>query len=364
MKLNPRNNNKNCHHHPDRKMSKRLLIKSRVVPVLCFGLVLAFISRPVPFLTNDRAIKKIMSCSNAVDEDNFVEGMDPKNTCLYQQRRKWCGKPPVPTILMSLGRSGSSAAWGVMSNLTGYESGANEYIGKDAPQMKLFWEEHSKSSYHWMLDYMCDHRNATPSAGLVGFKWKPKVVFEDKDLRTRYAPETAAYKYLSEHRRSEIKIVFLRRNELDIVLSRMKHDEIENLDAHCQKGDEACVQKMYAASLGFKVRSPKTLSNQVHKLISLNDETEENLKNLGIPFVPIQYEKAFSKDPLEAVPEWQRVVDFLGLGGNTTKLTMDRIQNSMSLASTRASNFHNETISNYDEVAKVLRKTNLDYLLH
>ena len=293
-----------------------------------------------------------------------AEGMmDPQNTCLFQQRHKWNATLPVPTILMSLGRSGSSAAWGVMSNLTGYESGANEYIGKDAPQMKLFWEEHSKSSYHWMLDYMCDHRNATPSAGLVGFKWKPKVVFEDKDLRTRYAPETAAYKYLSEHRRSEIKIVFLRRNELDIVLSGMKHAENKDLKAHCKQGDEACVQNMHAASLGIEVRNPKSLSNQVRTLISLNDEAENNLKKLGIPFVPIRYEKAFSKDPLEAVPEWQRVLDFLGLGRNT-KLTMDRIQNSMSLASTHASNFHNETIRNYDEVAKVLRETNLDYLLH
>ena len=260
---------------------------------------------------------------------------------------------PVPVILISRGRSGSSSTWQVMSNLTGYMTSSIEYTGSDTKQAKYFFNDFVASydalqNGNWILDYMCAAQEKYPSAGIVGFKWKPYV---DPSFHGEFINSLKLLAF-----KQQIKVVRLRRNVLDVTISTEKHRRFET-DAHCKKDDADCIKQ----HLDIKFKLPtKWLIRKLERLSEEEEKADRLLDELGVPHVKVNYEKLYNNDT--DVNEWIRIFKFLGVGP-TNGLSREQVTNAQEHASTHSPR-HSDLLKNYEQVRNVLVGTKFERLLH
>ena len=81
-------------------------------------------------------------------------------------------KSPIPVILVSLGRSGSSAIWQVMSRLTGNCFEVEEYTGGGSIASKPFFNSIKEGNNgNWILGYLCKEQiKHEGKGGIIGFR--------------------------------------------------------------------------------------------------------------------------------------------------------------------------------------------------
>lgn len=126
---------------------------------------------------------------------------------------------PAPMILMSLGRSGTSSMYQVMSTLAS-DGDANhkivEYTGSGTSKSNKFFEgiPSSDVSGDWLVKYICREQRRNRNAGIVGFKWKPfeNIFTSEKAMQ--------GLELLARLKDPQIKVVRSRRNLLDVMISR------------------------------------------------------------------------------------------------------------------------------------------------
>lgn len=265
---------------------------------------------------------------------------------------------PQPYILMSLGRSGSGSTWQVIGTLTGKETPSEEYTGSSTPASKQFFEAHGNDD-KWLVQHLCKKQQKYRNAKVVGFKWKP------------YAPifnapaAQAGLKTISTLKEPMIKIVRLRRNLLDVQISRRKHSSHKTIGAHCMKGDLKCIEKGVNASMGLDLYTGNMgrLFNRLDTLQKYEDRVDELLLKMNVPHVQVKYERLFNVDGKGGdIEEWEKIFSFLGTGP-ATGLTRERLEGGMKHAATHPTG-HNTTLANYDEVAEALKGTKYENLLH
>mmetsp|Transcript_7545 Transcript_7545/g.10957 ORF Transcript_7545/g.10957 Transcript_7545/m.10957 type:complete len:335 (-) Transcript_7545:3053-4057(-) len=260
---------------------------------------------------------------------------------------------PVPVILISRGRSGSSSTWQVMSNLTGYMTSSIEYTGSNTKQATYFFNEivgayEALQNGNWILDYMCAAQEKYPSAGIVGFKWKPYI---DPSFHGEFINSLKLLAF-----KQQVKVVRLRRNILDVTISTEKHRRFE-ADAHCKKDEADCIKQ----HLGIKFKLPtKWLFHKLERLSEEEDEVDWLLDELGVPHVKVNYEKLYNNET--DVNEWIRIFNFLGVGP-TKGLSREQVINAQEHASTHSPR-HSDMLQNYEEVRNVLVGTKFERLLH
>ncbi len=263
---------------------------------------------------------------------------------------------PQPYILMSLGRSGSGSTWQVIGNLSGKETPSVEYTGSSTKASVKFFKEHGHDD-KWLLKYLCQKQKKHRKAKLVGFKWKPyEPIFN--------APAAqAALKTISTLKEPMIKIVRLRRNLLDVQISRRKHSLHTTTAAHCMKGDLECIQKNSFTGLDLYGGEMDKLYNHIDFLQNHEDRVDELLTKMNVPFVQVRYERLYNVDGKGGdIEEWEKVFSFLGVGP-ATNLTHKQLERGMKHAATHPPG-HNMTLANYDEVAEALKGTKFENLLH
>eukprot|EP00568_Trieres_chinensis_P009477 CAMPEP_0183297548 /NCGR_PEP_ID=MMETSP0160_2-20130417/4817_1 /TAXON_ID=2839 ORGANISM="Odontella Sinensis, Strain Grunow 1884" /NCGR_SAMPLE_ID=MMETSP0160_2 /ASSEMBLY_ACC=CAM_ASM_000250 /LENGTH=382 /DNA_ID=CAMNT_0025459397 /DNA_START=51 /DNA_END=1199 /DNA_ORIENTATION=+ len=276
---------------------------------------------------------------------------------------------PIPVILMSRGRSGSSSIWQIMCNLT-YPATAteledtehetrckhSEYTGENTDKNMEFFRTHDDET--WLIDTMCKRRREHPSAGIVGTKWK--IV----DELLVYNGVKSALQFIRQSHHPEIKVIRNRRNALDFVISSNKHKLSKNqgnvISAHCEKGDKECLGKHLNASKAMNLPTKNLLSN-LKRISQQEDGVDRYLQEMGIPHVSVSYERLYSGDET-ALAEWRRVFEFIGTGP-TDNLTPEQLQNAMETEVTHLP-LHNQTLSNYNEVKNMLTGTEYECLLH
>ena len=124
---------------------------------------------------------------------------------------------PAPMILMSLGRSGTSSMYQVMSTLSGNETTRIfEYTGSSTEKSRVFFQSIPKEDVNgdWLIQYLCNEQEQHPGAGVVAFKWKPyETLFEEKKA-------LAGLELLGRLEEPNIKVVRSKRNLLDVMISR------------------------------------------------------------------------------------------------------------------------------------------------
>ena len=276
-----------------------------------------------------------------------------KGKCLLDKTQT----SPVPTILISRGRSGSAVTWQLMGALTGEETKSDEYTGGSSKNYQLFFQNHTDET--WLIDVLCQKRKDFPNAGVVGFKWKPI----EPGIFLSAPGSLAALRYLSKNH--HVKVIRSRRNVLDVKISEYKHllakesNKIHTLESHCERDDYNCQQQHLSFSSGIKLPT----SNLVHNLewMTKNEDDIDNLLvEMGVPHVAVTYERLYGGGDT-AVAEWKRIFDFLGRGPQ--KLTIEILDGAMHQSVTHHAS-HKETLGNYEEVRDLLTGTKFENLLH
>jgi len=313
---------------------------------------------------NKRILKNKLYSSSILKDPRTVE---TKNE-VPESSHKLIEGGPQPVILISMGRSGSSAIWDTMSTLTGQKSAAVEIPGSSVPQTKAFFDALASNgdfAGQWMYDFMLRIQNrrirSNQGNGIVGFKWKPYPSFFDE-------PALMTLKAIAESKDPQVKVVRSRRNALDVYISSLKHGDFGrtvggSIPAHCTPSDIICIEKHHQREVGMQIPVQSMLT-VLSNLVAQEDKVDQTLDELGVPHVDVSYDLLFSDNHNTMIDEWNKIFTFLGMGptkGNG--LTVDVIKNAPDIAVTSIHD-HNVTIENYEEVRTALSATPFLGLLH
>jgi len=261
---------------------------------------------------------------------------------------------PVPVIFVVNGRSGSDATWSTLSSLAGGRSPIGEHTGENKVMAMDFLEKMTeKEGAWWVTEHLCQFAHRHCDKPLVAFKWKPFV-----DSWTLPAAQ-GMLKKIATFNQPKIRVIFMTRNPLDVMISKMKHKTSKTtVKAHCKPGDEECL-KLHASSGSGLTLPLETLLEDLTEANAAFEIFEKSLKDMDILHIKTTYEDLYDRDDAE---EWMRMFKFLGKGP-TENLTMSDVVDSFTMAATSAKN-HSVSLANYDEVYKLLGGSEFEGLLH
>jgi len=336
--------------------------------------------------------------------DELIGNFDksPPITKVIPKCLKKDSKAP-PIILMSRGRSGSTAIWQMLSDLTKDPDQAKskgwlarrtlEYPGSNvngnlcffdttidaAEKLKIEGEDNighilrkadaelievpgKDNSEHgeWMLNYMCRLQKDRPR-DLVGFKWKPN--FEQFVLRKEARESMQLLASLAStaneaEKMPPILIVRSRRNVLDARLSGLKHRMNTEALSQCRKGDEECLKgnkaKLFIDNVPQLYRSSLRQWNEENLL-------DEMLDALKVPYISTSYDTLFYPDQIsEGEAEWNRLIKFVQ--PSASDFSWADIQNSMEFTPSKSVRNHDELIKNWKDVYMAFNGTEVEHL--
>jgi hypothetical protein len=275
---------------------------------------------------------------------------------------------PLPTILISRGRSGSTITWLTISSILGNLNHACEFTGSNSKESRDFFQAiETNPNIHsdWAVKRLCYIQNNQKgidiyNPGIAGFKWKPSEW--DSPLAEEARQELA--------KAGNVKFIYLVRNPLDHLTSFAKHTNARNsgmkLAAHCEKGDEKCIQTVGEYSTEITLPVGKKLLQKLKKYHKEEMKIEQDLMRYGMTFVKVKYHLLYDsthQDDNVPAEEWMRIFKYLGRGP-MYGLTMKNVKDHFILEETHAAKLRNETITNYNEVSSTLKGTMFEYLLN
>ena len=276
----------------------------------------------------------------------------------------------IPTVLISQGRSGSSAIWDIMSGLVSPSvQVVREDPGHGPDMITRFMTDKETSGHCWLVNVLCKYQlnlvdsletkpddNGLPP--LYGTKWKPYLPgFNMTAAR-------AALKWIANEA-PYVKVVYSERNPLDVQFSRIKH--AIDVGAHCEVTDVECIARHQQVAAHTHIPI-ETLLSDLEDIAGTSRKAREIMDRLHVPHVVIDYEKLFFDDTAD---EWKRTVDFLLEDGNGKQqrkrrfndITQETVKSVMQFASTSSGN-RSASVANYDEVVKTLLETKFEPLLY
>jgi len=267
---------------------------------------------------------------------------------------------PVPVILLSFGRTGSSSTWQVMSRLTGHCFTCREYTGTNSNKSDVFFSNiRPGNNGNWILGYLCAQQNAyKDKGGIIGFKWKGYKPSLNNNA------SLDGLRMIAHYPNHQIKVVVLRRNLLDVVLSRIKQNLMKSLVhknehiAHCEPDNKTCIDAHKKFGSGLHVPTDYLLS-VLHNLTVIEERFEQVFEELKVPHIKVSYEELYYRSDAE---EWMRIFNFIGKGPSVN-LSKDLVENAMEFVGT-SNPSHRVTMSNYEEVKNLLKATEFEKFLH
>lgn len=210
---------------------------------------------------------------------------------------------PRRVIVLSHGRGGSTMLCTMLADFAHSDPHElkKELFGKDEVSMG------SKDNPAGLMASWFDRQSlAQPQAHLVGFKWKPFLKSEPLYLD--------AWSWAASH---DVRVLWLRRNPLDVLISRAKHLADDGLPDHCEPGDSACLDAHARA------KAPLDASTLVADLEAYvkdyEDELPALLKARGVRFHPVRFEdlvageqSTASASKARALDSWNAALTFVG----------------------------------------------------
>jgi hypothetical protein len=312
---------------------------------------------------------------------------------------KKSGIQPTPSILMSIGRSGSTVILDMLSSLTKSQSDViwREFVGQNIFDQEYFFnltipveEKFESESKHinnvglilkqsearktevpakdnfkhgkWMMNYLCRLQKQRPNE-LVGFQFKPllysfvrlKEARESMQLLASLASSAAAVE-----QEPPIVVIRSRRNTMDVFLSTMKHLGNSNLADHCAQGDEECL-KHFKGEGKQSVDDIEFFYNKVLTMWGQENLIDRMLVELKVPHVPISYDTLYYPDQIsDGEEEWNKLLQYIY--PSSPRVSWADVQNAMDLAPTRSSRNHADIIGNWEEVYARFKGTEIEHL--
>ena len=262
---------------------------------------------------------------------------------------------PVPVIFIINGRSGSEATWSTLSTLAGSESAIGEHTGENKVKaMDFLGGVTEEAGAWWVTKHLCQFAHAQCDKPLSAFKWKP---FVDS---FQLPAAQGMLKKIATFNQPRIKVIFMTRNPLDVLISKAKHKKAKKgkIGDHCAIDDEECVERMKKAGSGLQLPT-QSLLNDLKDSLDAFKFFEDTFEEMNIAHVKTTYEDLYNRDDAD---EWMKIFRYLGRGP-TKNLTMQDVSGSFALAPTFQRN-HNESLANYVEVRDLLMGTDFEKLLH
>ena len=274
---------------------------------------------------------------------------------------------PTPVVFICAGRSGSSNTWKTLSKLAGGKvNRAIEDLGSTPKQVQLFMDTFPSEEYGawWVQQHLCQITKFHTMSNIAGFQWKPyknslRSSFGQGVLKgisgynaniTKGQPPPS-----SNHASSSfIRVLYMTRNNLDVIISKLKHKIRTEIVAHCDKDDKDCSQQhnvKVTLSTNGLLRSLNSM-----KLKQKNDES--TLQLMGVEYYRTSYEKLYNTNSAE---EWKKILAYLGYPIDKTTAMKD-IEAAFPYAKTTTVS-RRDILENYDEVRNVLEGTEFEALL-
>jgi hypothetical protein len=261
---------------------------------------------------------------------------------------------PIPVILMTMGRSGSTGIWQALGKLTGYDTfnegkAKLEYVGEDQIQQQQFfhdkkWEGRKDKNGQWLLHYMCKLRHTTfKDATFVGFKWKSWLEFlltkegkntlqliallakdeyeeEDQVITSLHDSSTTTTtvssstgsavttaKQRQRQRSPPIRVIRSRRNPIDVQLSFYKHrlytrnkrkdkggnGAVQYLPAHCKDNDTDCLQKHYELGEHQIIQNLDQFFKDTYQRWNEENKIDLLLVEMNVPVIFLSYDTLY-----------------------------------------------------------------------
>jgi len=265
-----------------------------------------------------------------------VNRVQPSNLTQRSVLRKGCSSldsdGPKPVIFLSTDSAESEVIWKVVGDYTGEGKGSNlhEFMEAGSPGMDLFHQIEGSDGAHRLLDFMCEKQKEEPESRFVGFDWKP--------LPNTFSSQTSinGLKLLANSSSSPVKVIRIRRNPLDAVISQ----QMAKLDSKI------------SLSTDFLVTGLATFTKD-------EDSYDKVLEDMNIPHIHVSYEKLFQT---YSASEWQRILHFLDIEKRVTFKKVGRIADQVIERSQNRN--HRKILKNYDEVKHALTGTGFEGLLH
>ena len=305
---------------------------------------------------------------------------------------------PTPMVILSLGHSGSTVTALRLANLTG--SGGGNPLGSERvtgstlhPSPNNPDRMPTETPVHDIHAYFCGKQKERTagdvrSTRLVGFKWKPLVLEGAWD---------DAFRWLGDHR--EVRVVHLRRNPLDVMISGVKHgssmclpgaypnpgpwreeyvpgasavwqppaspsppsgDSPRRLKSprrlHCTTNDEHCAFLEKKVNLTVDCVLPYLDANRADA-----ENVAGKLAAYGATHGNFSYFELYEAPEPQIVEAWRRLLRFLGVAA--WEVSHDDVVGASNLVETTPY-AQAETVRNYEEVAARLAPTAYAHLLH
>ena len=307
---------------------------------------------------------------NSFDQDNSDGKTDRDGiSCMHDGGDQQCdlsdSRWGIPTLLISFGRSGSTVTWDTLAALaanSSYYQRSTEDMGKSKEATVRFFDdinprEHGKCALERVLcARQLENRKRIEnkqirdgSVSIYGTKWKP--YFESfGHLKSRQALEWLGTQ-------NHIKVLFNKRNLLDVYLSKYKH-EVQDVPAHCHQGNEACLQKHFKAEQNLVVPTNSLLSELEH-LEHATNQTIDLLTTSNVVARHIEYERLYYD---ETADEWNLALAHLWERKPNPPLSRADVMRYISHAATSNSS-RSETLSNYADIKATLQNTRFAMLL-
>ena len=287
---------------------------------------------------------------------------------------------------MSLGRSGTTIIWQMLSTLTGYETESNEYVGRSYQQIKKFFNRTVAGNKEltdgkWLTQHLCELQTNDEFryAAFVGIKWKPylKPLLLPESQKTLELITSMATSTATNTTRQQqfpgppIRLLRSRRNVLDVHLSKLKHrkkkkEEI-HIKAHCLSTmtPETLRECLKVHEEGAKYLNPTELFLAVLQLWDEETRVDDRFRSMGIPIEYVSYDTLFyPANEAEGVKEWYKALQYVSPRGRyDTNMSLSRIFETAKHVSTSTNRSHKDAIKNWGEVYQEFKGTAIEHLL-
>ena len=195
--------------------------------------------------------------------------------------------------------------------------------------------------------------------GIDGFRFKTLV---DKDEKLAGIQLPSQYKPLFDWiREQQVGAVFLRRNELDVLASMVKHQH-KPLASNCDDGNTDCVSQ----HLGTKVRLPvgKSLLDGLHKIRNQYGDWIAFLQSeVKLAVHVVAFETMLSGSLSERKTAWQPFLEFVG-ADQKVPLSLASVHRATTYLESTSPFRQDKKITNFAEVLRTLENTSFEDLLH
>jgi hypothetical protein len=249
-----------------------------------------------------------------------------------------------------------------MSALTGKRNIADEFTGSNPPETLSFFKGlHEKNvGFDWPVRQLCWIQKSKQSqgSGIIGFQWKPFKEFFHHEHATK------GLEAIAHQSNPKIKIVFLTRNPIDIMLSNLKHEQSNHtIGAHCDVGDKDCTKK-HSEIFSQKINLPtgNDLLQRLRKHVARDDAVKKKLESFNLTYVHARYEALYNSSS-NNTNEWMKIFEYLGIGP-ATGLTYETVIKSFGYAATTTHKPASDKIGNFELVLSAVKGTEFEkYLL-